>query len=153
MYYDCNKVAWNFVTWKGLTDVHRFFHLLGASLSCHHGSSPVLLNLYSETYVDVLLILNFRPNLHTSVFNADYCIEPHNDVADSQVTWSISPISSLQLVCMGCAFGAGNRYLQVATYHPPNASSAARSNDLNMGALNGCISRTLVEYGGQQVCA
>lgn len=96
-----------------------------------HGTNLVLLDL--KTYVNVPLILDLCPNLHTFIFNADWRIEPHNGVASTIVNQPHQQLITVGLHGLWYSFGVGTRYLQATT---DSAFDVAYSNDLNMAALN-----------------
>jgi len=102
----------------------------------HHGINLVLLDLNLKTFMDVPLILELCPNLHTFTFNADWRIMPHNDVASSIVRLPHQHITTIGLHGLCYAFGVGGRYDQATKNQSFEANFAARSNDLNMAALN-----------------
>ena len=96
----------------------------------HHRSKLVLLDLKIE--VNVPLVLDLCPNVDTLAFNADLRIEPHDDAA-SNVVNRPHQLSTIGLHGLRYAFGVGTLYSQT---NSSQAAYTARSNDLNMGALN-----------------
>jgi hypothetical protein len=102
----------------------------------HHGSNLVLLDLNLKYIVDVPLILELCPNLHTFAFNADWRITPHNEVSTYIVKRPHQHITTIGLHGLCYAFGVGTQYSRATTSVSFEANYAARSNDLNMAALN-----------------
>lgn len=102
----------------------------------HHGANLLLLDLNLKNFVHIPLVLGLCPNLRTFAFNADWRITPHDNVASNIVDRPHSHITTIGLHGLAYAFGVGTRYLMATKNNSFEAGYAARSNDLNMGALN-----------------
>jgi hypothetical protein len=102
----------------------------------NHGANLVLLDLNLKNFVNIPLVLDLCPNLQTFAFNADWRITQHDNVASSIVNRPHPQITTIGLHGLTYAFGVGTRYLMATESNSFEASYAARSNDLNMGALN-----------------
>lgn len=102
----------------------------------HHGPNLVFLDLNLRSFVNVSLVLELCPNLQTFAFNPDWRITPHDDVASAIVNRPHQQITTVGVHGLCYAFGVGGRYWQATTSNSFEANYAARSNDLNMAALN-----------------
>jgi hypothetical protein len=98
----------------------------------HHGSNLVLLDLKTRANTKIPLVLDLCPNVESFVFNADTCIEPHDDVTSTIVNRP-HQLTTIGLHGLCHSFGVGTHYLQTNTFQ---TTYIAHSNDLIMGALN-----------------
>lgn len=101
-----------------------------------HGANLLLLDLNLKYFVNVALILDLCPNLTSFAFNADWRLTPHNEYASDIVKRPHQHISTIGLHGLLYAFGVGMRYQMATTSNSFEAQYAARSNDLNVAALN-----------------
>ncbi|KAF9524338.1 hypothetical protein CPB83DRAFT_820210 [Crepidotus variabilis] len=101
-----------------------------------HGLKLMLLDLNLKLFVDVTLVLELCPNLTTFAFNADWRITPHNEHASDLVKRPHEHIATIGLHGLLYAFGVGTRYQMATSSNSFEAQYAAKSNDLNMAALN-----------------
>jgi len=102
----------------------------------HHGLNLIYLDLNLKNFVDVPVVLDLCPNLCTFAFNSDWRITPHNGNANTIVNRSHQHIHTIGLHGLSYAFGVGMCYQISANSNSFGAQYAARSNDLNMAALN-----------------
>jgi hypothetical protein len=103
----------------------------------HHGSKLVLLDLNLKNSIDISLILDLCPSLHTFAFNADRRVTSHT--SQNNITIVNRPhqhISIIGLHGLSYAFGVGIRYSYAMMDHSFEATYITRSNDLNFAALN-----------------
>ncbi|KAF9479495.1 hypothetical protein BDN70DRAFT_690771 [Pholiota conissans] len=101
----------------------------------NHGAELVLLDLDLAPIVDVAAVLDLCPNLCTFTFNGDWRISPHDDVASELTRLPHNNITTVGVHGLSYAFGVGYAAIRMQA-DPFRTGITARSNDLNVAALN-----------------